>query len=207
MKKVSLILTILVLCMAMVGAACAETVQPNPVTIDFSKLDDRYVTADIKYADGKVSLELYELECFDKEAIEGLKAGDVLETDGKQITVETAAPDGETGDFYINKDTDSQLLLCLNTLTGCYEVNYPEEDDRVPFISIGTLENVELDAYTVFLDASDPEAELPTMYNGTDLLKKLQDPNEAAFDVKNIKVLFGIDNQPVLIWRYYSVAQ
>ena len=45
------------------------------------------------------------------------------------------------------------------------------------------------------------------MYNGTDLLKKLQDPNEAAFDVKNIKVLFGIDNQPVLIWRYYSVAQ
>ena len=120
MKKVSLILTILVLCMAMVSAACAETVQPNPVTIDFSKLDDRYVTADIKYADGKVSLELYELECFDKEAIEGLKAGDVLETDGKQITVETAAPDGETGDSTGFLSSPSERLKMLNwTLILC----------------------------------------------------------------------------------------
>lgn len=207
MKKVSLILTALVLCLAMAGAACAETLQPNPATLDIEKLTDRFVTADVKFADGKVTLELYETECFAKEAVEALKAGDVLVTDGEQVTVETAAPDGETGDFYINKDTENQLLLCLNVETNCYEVVHTEEDDRVPFIHVGTLEDVQINEYVVFLDWSDPEAEAPLMYNGADLIKMLEDPNEAAFDVKNVKVLFTNGNMPDLIWRYYSVAQ
>ena len=206
MKKISLIVTVIALCLGLIGAACAETVNANPATIDINRLGDRFVTADLKIVDGKVKMELFEHECFAKEAIENLKAGDVLVTEGEPVTVETAAPDGETGDFYINKDKERQVLLCLNTATGCYEVVQPE-DDRTPFIKIGELEDVELNDYLVFLDWSDPDAFAPVMHNGTELEEMLRAGDGAAFDVKNVRVLFDTNNMPFMVWRSYSVAQ
>ena len=206
MKKISLIVTVIALCLGLIGAACAETVNANPATIDINRLGDRFVTADLKIVDGKVKMELFEHECFAKEAIENLKAGDVLVTEGEPVTVETAAPDGETGDFYINKDKERQVLLCLNTATGCYEVVQPE-DDRTPFIKIGELEDVELNDYLVFLDWSDPDAFAPVMHNGTELEEMLRAGDGAAFDVKNVRVLFDTNNMPFMVWRFYSVAQ
>lgn len=205
-KKGSLIALALALCLILAGAACAETLRPNPATIDMNNLKDRFVWTDIHYKDGKAALELFEYENFPKEAVEGLKAGDVLATDGREITVETAEKDGESGDFYVNKGTENEVLLCLNTQTDCYEVNDPE-DDRIPFIKIGEIPDVEFLEYMLFLDGSASAEADPVLLNGADLLKKLQDSGDVGFDFKNVKILYGDYNQPSLIWRYYSVDQ
>ncbi len=204
-RKVSLILTVLALCLAMVGVACAATVEPNAATIDVNNLEDRFVWTDITEGNGKITFTLFEYERFPKDAIENLKAGDILVTDGDQVTVESTFKDGDSGDFYVNKDAENQVLLSLDAATGCYMAY--GDDDRIPFIKVGEIQDAEISDYTLFLDWHDPDADMPTMLTGADLKKMLQDSEDVGFDFKNTKILFDSYHYPRLIWRYYSVEQ
>ena len=79
MKKLLAISLALVLALTLAAAACAETIQPKPVTIDINHLEDRMVKTDIEYKEGNMmTLTLYENERFDADAIKAVKAGDVI---------------------------------------------------------------------------------------------------------------------------------
>ena len=79
MKKLICVMITLVLLLAAVCAASAETIQAKPVTIDINRLEGRMVKTDIDYKEGDImTLTLYESERFDAEAIRAVKVGDVI---------------------------------------------------------------------------------------------------------------------------------
>ena len=111
MKKLICVMITLVLLLAAVCAASAETIQAKPVTIDINHLEDRMVKTDIDYKEGDImTLTLYENERFDAEAIKAAKVGDVIVTDGEEITIESIETDGP--DIIFNKGTENEMLFC-----------------------------------------------------------------------------------------------
>ena len=205
-KIIIVLLTAALLSLSLAGTALGATIVPNPGKIDIQHLEDRYVTTNIEYqGGGKAKLTLLENEQFDAEAIRALQAGDVIHSDGEEITVETVAWDGP--DLRINAGTDREMLLC-DAGSGVFE--RVEEDDRVPQITVGTLD-WEILPYVVMLDWVDAETgeilENVAVRSGEDLLALLEKGDGPSFAVENVHILYDHLNQPVLVWRFYSSAQ
>ena len=206
MKKLLAISLALVLALTMTAAACAETIQPKPVTIDIDHLEDRMVKTDIEYKEGNImTLTLYENERFDAEAIKAVKAGDVIVTDGEEVAIETVDPDGP--DILFNKGKDNEMRFCDR---GNGEFEHVGDSDNVPWIKIGT-EDVEILEYYPILDAIDPKTgdmlDEYAVYRGDKLKELLQDKDAIGFDCKNTDVVYDGLNQIVLIKREFSSAQ
>ena len=206
MKKLICIMMALTLSSAVICAACAETIRPNPVTIDFNHLEDRMVKTDIDYKEGNImTLTLYENERFDAEAIKAVKAGDVIVTDGEEITIESIEADGP--DIIFNKDTENEMLFCD---AGNDKFEHVMESDYVPWIKLGSMDMEILDYYPI-LDAIDPITgdilDEYALYRGDKLKELLQNPDAVGFNCKNVDVVYDRNNQPVLMVRYFSSAQ
>lgn len=205
MKKIAAISLALILALALICTASAETVQAKPAPFDIDHLENRMVKTDIEYKEGdKMTLTLYVPEVFDAETIKAAKAGDVIVTDGEEVTIETIDTDGP--DFVFNKGTDKEMLFCDNG-SGFEHV---EESDYVPWIKIGTRDQEILEYYPI-LDQIDPKTgdvlDEYTVYRGDKLKELLQDPDAVGFNVKNTDVVYDWNNQIVLIMREYSSAQ
>ena len=111
MKKLICVMITLVLLLAAVCAASAETIQAKPATIDINRLEGRMVKTDIDYKEGDImTLTLYENERFDAAAVRAVKVGDVIVTDGDEITIESIEADGP--DIIFNKGTENEMLFC-----------------------------------------------------------------------------------------------
>ena len=205
-KKMITLLAAALLTISLAGAALAETLAPNPGKIDINHLEDRYVTTNIEYkGNGAATLTLLENEQFDGEAVKALKVGDVLQSDGEEIKVETLNWDGP--DLRINEGTDKEALLC-EAGEGLYE--RVEENDRVPQLKVGTLD-CEILPYVVMLDWVDPVTgdllENVAVRSGEELVKLLESGDGPSFAVENVHILYDHYNQPTLVWRFYSPAQ
>ena len=188
------------------GSALAETLAPNPGRIEMNDLAGRYVTTNIEYkGDGQTTLTLLENEQFSAEAVKALKAGDVIRSNGEEITVETLTWDGP--DLWVNKGTAQELILC-ETGSGVYERVL--EDDMVPQLTIGTLD-WEILPYIVVLDWVDAESgevlEDLAVRSGEELVTLLERGDGPSFAVENVHTLFDQNGQPMMIWRFYSPAQ
>ena len=206
MKKLICIMMILALSAAAICTASAETITAKPVTIDINRLEDRMVKTDIDYKEGDMmTLTLYENERFDAEAIRAVKAGDVIVTDGKEITIESIDADGP--DIIFNKGTENEMLFCD---AGNDEFEHVMESDYVPWIKLGSMDMEILEYYPI-LDAIDPVTgdllEEYALYRGDKLKELLQNPDAVGFNCKNVDVVYDRNNQPVLIKREFSSAQ
>lgn len=206
MKKLICAMITLVLLLAAVCAASAETIQPKPVTIDINRLEGRMVKTDIEYKEGDMmTLTLYENERFDAAAIRAVKAGDVIVTDGGEVTVESVEADGP--DIIFNRGTENEMLFCD---AGNDEFEHVMESDYVPWIKLGSMEMEILEYYPI-LDAIDPITgdilEEYALYRGDKLKELLQNPDAVGFNCKNVDVVYDHNNQPVLIRREFSSAQ
>ena len=199
MKKTLAVLTLLVFAITLSGAVFAETaegktIRPLPVETDINRLNDRFVTTDIKLLEGnKVTLTLYENERFAGEDINALQVGDVIVTDGEEVKVETITVDA---DVWVNKGMNTELLLCEN--------NYGEfervmENDTVPWILLGSFDT-ELNDYVLFME------EL-AVRDAAFLLEDLPNTETVGYDCKAVKILYDNYNQPYVVWRYYSPVQ
>ena len=207
MKKTLTVLTLLVFAFALACTAFAEgkTISPLPVLTDINRLTDRYVTTDIQFVEGrKVTLTLYEHERFAGEDIKALEVGDVIVTDGEEVKVETITVDA---DVWVNKGMNTELLLCENHF-GEYE--RVMENDMVPWILLGSLD-AELEDFILFLDWINPETgedlEEPVSREIASLLADLQKTDTVGYDNKAVKIIYGNNNEPMTIFRYYSPAQ
>lgn len=205
-RKIVAVLACVILTLAMAGAALAETVSPNPVKIDVLDLGGRYVTANIEYkGEGVAALTLVENEQFEAEAVRALQAGDVLLSNGEEIAVETVEWDGP--DLWINRGTEQEVLLCE---AGHDKFERVMWDDMVPQVTIGTVE-CEILPYIVMLDHVDAKSgellEKPVVRDGEELLGLLESGDGPSFAVENVHVLFDDNNQPMLVWRFYSPAR
>lgn len=205
-KKITALLVAALMTVTAAGAALAETVAPNPGRIDMQHLENRYVTTNIEYkGDGMATLTLLENEQFDAETIRAMQVGDVIRSDGEEITVESLTWDGP--DLRVNEGTDQEMLLC-DAGDGVFE--RVEEDDRVPQVTIGTME-WEILPYVVMLDGVDAMTgetlEQPAVRMGDDLIALLESGDGPSFAVENVHILYDHNNQPQLVWRSYSPAQ
>ena len=206
MKKLQVISLALVLTLALIATASAETIQPKPTTIDMDHLENRMVKTDIEYKEGNLmTLTLYENECFDAEAIKAVKTGDVIVTDGDEVTIETVVTDGP--DIIFNKGTGNEMLFCD---AGNDEFEHVMESDYVPWIKLGSMDAEILEYYPI-LDMIDPITgdilEEYALYRGDKLKELLQNPDAIGFNCKNVDVVYDRNNQPVLMKREFSSAQ
>ncbi len=205
MKKLLALTLALVLALTL-AAASAETVKAKPAPFDMDHLENRMVKTDIRYKEGNtMTLTLYVPEVFDAEAIRSVKAGDVIVTDGEEVTVDTVETDGP--DLIFNKGTEKEMLFCYR---GNGEFEHVGWSDYVPWICLGTRD-VEILEYYPILDMIDPISgdiqEEYTIYRGDRLRELLQNPDAIGFDVKNTDVVFDWLNQIVLIRREFSSSQ
>ena len=206
MKKLICVMITLVLLLATVCAASAETIQAKPVTIDINHLEGRMVKTDIDYKEGNMmTLTLYENERFDAEVIRAVKVGDVIVTDGEEVTIESVEADGP--DIIFNKGAENEMLFCD---AGTDECEHVMESDYVPWIKLGSMD-IEILEYYPILDAIDPITgdllEEFTVYRGDKLKELLQNPDAVGFNCKNVDVVYDHNNQPVLMRREFSSAQ
>ncbi len=203
-KKLLGILTALLLCVMMIGVAAAETIQPLPAKNDIAHLRDCFVTTDITYlGKGIARLTLYEDERFDGEAIRAVKAGDVIATNGEEVTVETVTWEGP--DVVFNQGKETEMLFC-DAGDGTFE-HVLDTNDEIPQVLVGTLEQEILPYITVIEGVNIETGEMLENYElktGEYLLKLLETNEGPCFDVKNVRILYDNYNQPTLIWRYYS---
>ena len=205
-KKIIAMMAAVALTIALVGTAMAATIAPNPGKISMDDLAGRYITTNIEYkGDGMVTLTLLENEQFDGEAIKALQVGDVITSNGGDITVESISWDGP--DLFINQGTADEALLS-EAGNGLYE-RYME-NDAVPQLTIGTME-WEVKPYVTMLDWVDPitgeTLEELAVRDGDGLLELLEKGDGPSFAVENVHIVYDDNAQPMLIWRFYSPAQ
>ena len=206
MKKLICIMIALALSLAVICTSSAETIRAKPVTIDINHLEGRMVKTDIDYKEGDMmTLTLYENERFDAGVIRAVKAGDVIVTDGDEITIKSIDADGP--DIIFNKGTDNEMLFCD---AGNDEFEHVMESDYVPWIRLGSMDMEILEYYPI-LDAIDPITgdllEEYALYRGDKLKELLQNPDAVGFNCKNVDVVYDRNNQPVLMKREFSSAQ
>ena len=206
MKKLIALSLALVLALALVCTASAETIQAKPVEISMDNLEDRMVRTDLEYKDGnKMLLTLYAPERFAAAAIQAVKPGDVVVTDGKEVKIETIDQGGP--DFIFNKGTENEMLFCD---AGHDEFEHVMDSDYVPWIKLGERELEQLEYYPI-IDNIDPLTgdvlEEPIIYRGDRLMELLKNPEAITFSVKNVDVVYDRNNMPVLMIRYFSSAQ
>ena len=206
MKKTFAIAAALALTLILCVTASAETINAKPVTLDISNLENQMVKTDIEYKEkGMMTLTLFVPERFDADAIKAVKAGDVIVTDGEEVTVTSVDADGP--DLIFNKGTDTEMLFCDN---GRNEYEHVMENDFVPWINIGSMDH-EILEYFPILDMIDPKTgdvlDEYAVYRGDKLEELLQDPDAVGFNCKNVDVVYDGNNQIVLIRREFSPAQ
>lgn len=205
-KKVIAMAAAAAMSVTMIGASLADTIQPLPIKTDIQHLEDHFVTTNIDYkGNGIMTLTLLENEQFSAETVKAIKAGDVIVSDGEETTVETLEWDGP--DLFINRGTEKEMLL-TDASHGVFE--RVMENDRVPKLTIGTLEQ-EIEPYMIMLDWVDPKTgevlDDIAVRSGDELKALLESNDGPSFAVENVRMLFDNGNQPCLIWRYYSPAQ
>ena len=205
MKKLIAVAAAVALAVCAVAAASAEAIKPNAPTIDINNLENRCVTTDLTLKDDKtMTMTLYEKERFDPEAIKAVKAGDTIFTDGKEVAITSVDQDGP--DYIFNKGTDTEMMFCL----GVKYYEHYMENDQVPWIELGSMDREILDYYPI-LDWVNPATgetyDEVVVYRGDKLKELLKDPAGASFSVKNVQVLYDENNEPKLIWRFYSPLQ
>ena len=132
MKKLIACLAAIVLVISLSASALAvgKTITPLYPTTDIYHLEDRFVTTNIELAEGSNSIAvftLFERERFASSAIRNAMEGDVIVTDGEEITIVSISSDGP--DFVFNRDTETEMLFC-DTGEGTFERVC--ENDRVP---------------------------------------------------------------------------
>ena len=206
MKKLFAIATVLALALILCAVASAETINAKPAAIDMNNLENRMVRTDIQYKEkGIMTLTLYAPERFDADSIKAVKPGDVIVTDGEEVAITSVDADGP--DLIFNKGTDTEMLFCD---AGMNEFEHVMENDIVPWINIGSMDQEILQYYPI-LDMIDPISgevlDEYTVYRGDKLEELLQNPEAVSFSSKNVDVVYDRNNMITMMMRFYTPWQ
>ena len=161
MKKLVAILLALILSLS-VAASLAEIVNPLSPLIDVNRLEGRFVLASVRSAgNGRIEFTLYEAERYAKADLEKLKKGDILVSDGQEVTVQTVSLVNET--CTVNAGLEDEVLLQANEF-GEYLISLDDEHvEKLQAISgayarsvipAGTYEGIDEDIVTVGIKAT-----------------------------------------------------
>lgn len=154
-----------------------------------------------------VTLELIVPEIFNRQEVQELAAGDVIFTQGREITVQTITED--SGYLVINKGeyefSEGSVWLYEST-DGNYQV---ADWHDVAWTKLSTVEVPVIDSL-LFLDHINPSSgeslSLPAVHQAPEFLKMMN--TEAleggpGFATNNVYVVFDHAGQLALIQRYY----
>ena len=211
MKKLIAVAAALMLALGLCCTAFAEgtTIRAMPATINMENLTDRFVTTDIAYkGDGRAELTLYEIERFEGTDLKAARPGDMIESEGETIAIESVEWDGP--DLYFNRGTDQEMLFCSYE-DVIFERVIREENDRNTMVKIGTMET-EIMPYMTMLDWIDAGTgevleDMPALRDGEELVKLLEQNADPGFASLNVRILYDNMNKPNLIWRYDITAE
>ena len=208
MKKLTAILCALLLaCLTVTALADTAVVKPNtPETLKalvggktfFARITGLKSTGEDEDTKFKISITVCERDLFEAEAIENLKAGDILYFgNGTATMVDEVIPD-EYG-FIVKGKTDDDYSF-NRTEEGKYIVT---TDTDYPFWTDVFTVTVPLEKDIRFLDWSDPEnLEEPVKLGFEELLDHLL--NQTDFDPYNTKVTFDENGKLVEFLYTYS---
>ena len=131
---------------------------------------------------------LCEQETFAQEKIEALREGDTIVVSGYPYTVISIT--GEPGQFVVNRQTEgTDTLVFTQRDDGLYTVT---NEMNQPFWRSPVFIECAVSPSAVFLDWSDPEAEIPVTCTMDDLMDKLIS-SEILLTENNTEITFDED--------------
>ena len=201
-KRITLLLSALLLTAA---AASADVIKPMPSAVDPWSVAGQAVYVrlqDIDWRAETVTVALCDVETFDREAIQAMKVGDVIVSEGREIEVRAIWEDAPV--IIVNED-DEALALWEND-DGDYESAYGYTDMRV-WTVVGER-TFELSDDLVFLDGINPSTgEMLTLPTANTLrkLRRIMEGEEydPGFSVQNAYMVFDDEQEAVVLARFY----
>ena len=202
-KRIGIAVLVIVLMLAGSVLAEGKVVRPKAPLTDITRLDNHYVLTDIHYeGNRKATLTLYEEERFSAEEMDALKAGDIILTEGKEVLVNSVMPDDE-GYIFVNVGTDDERFFYKN---GHGEYLQSGENDVTPLITLGTMQ-MTIEDNQIVLDTTNVDLGHPVLLTGADMIREMESGSGIGFESKNVYVLYGGDNYPWIVMRFYTPWQ
>ncbi len=201
MKK--FILCLLILLVA-VSSAAADTITGMAVDIDPDHLVSRAVYARlISYDADKdtVKMEIITPEVFRADEIQSLSVGDSIFTDGKEVLITSISE--EDGYIILNRENEESPDKSV-WLYESLDFNYHRADVNDDFwLTVATID-VPLPDSIVYVDASNPTAELPAVYGKEELISAVCAENGSELSRDNAIAFFNASGDLVILKRRYT---
>lgn len=200
MKK--FILCLLVFLIA-VPTATANTITGMAVDIDPNHLVSRAVYARLVSYDadkGTVRMEIITPEVFRADEIQSLSVGDSIFTDGKEVLITSISEyDGYIVLNRENGESPDNSVWLYESL----DFNYHRADVNDDFwLTVATID-VPLPDSIVYVDASNPTAELPAVYGKEELVSAVCAKDGSETSLNNAMVFFNAAGDLVIVKRLY----
>lgn len=211
MKKTVSVLVLLLLMALFADGACAKTVTPMQPSRDMDHLACQCVVAVLEDADcdaRMLTFSLYEPEVYAEGDILDLAPGDVLITEGREISIVSVEPEFDC--LRINLESDDwhegTPVLARNDNGNFWIVSYAT---MFGMTKIGELTFTVPDNL-LFLDGIEPEhggeLELPTVHTDKEWLATIaweEKEGGAGFSARNVHMVFDADGNPAMVHRFY----
>ncbi len=204
MKKLIALLVLLALA---VSAASAETITAmatEPGMDEFVKYASFARVHDYDNDTHMIELELIIPETFAAGDIEGLKAGDAIYTDGKEVVIESI--DQENGYIILNKgdyEFSEGSVWLETTLDGNYR---PTVYGDWTWMENARIEVPVSDRF-LFLDMIDPASgemlEKPTVHNLAEFVAMQFKPEDPGFKAHNVWAVLDENGELAVVYRFY----
>ena len=147
-----------------------------------------------------VSVTILVPERYDPEEIKALRVGDAIYTQGREMNIRTISE--VDGYIVLNEVAEDEVYLFESV-----DLNYWIMDVNDNTWTELAEETVPVADGFLFLDEIDPatgEGLLnPTVHNKAEFLKKMNNPDDPGFDIRNVKAVFDENGNLALIRRFY----
>ena len=212
-KRIALMIAALML----ISVAGAETASPDPqggghivATALAAEVNPDALTlvafdAKITACDGNTAtITILVPERYDPEEIKGLRVGDGIYTEGREVEIR----DITEADGYIvfNKDTEDEVYLFE---AGDFSYWIADDNDN-RWLELATI-TVPVAEKCVFLDGINPKTGEtllhPTVYSIAGFLELMKSVDDPGFDIRNVEAVIDEDGKLAVIRRFYVPRQ
>ncbi len=178
----------------------------NPEKLALSAVNAR-ITAYLP-DENSLMVELIVPERYDRDEVLNLDVGDVICTQGKEITVQSISQD-ESGYLVINKgdyEFSEDSVWLYESMDGSYQI----ADWHDNTWTVLAKRNVPVEDTLMFLDGIDPSSgetlPMPTVHSSKEFITMLEKESAGdgpGFASNNVYVAFNESGQLALIYRFY----
>ena len=211
MKK---LIALMIAALMLISAAGAETVSPDPqggghnvatalaAEVNPVALASVAFDAKITACDGNTAtMTILVPERYDPEEIRGLRVGDGIYTEGREVEIRDITE--ANGYIVFNKDAEDEVFL-FEASDFSYWI---ADDNDNRWIELATV-TVPVAEKCVFLDGINPETGEallhPTVYSMAGFLELMKSVDDPGFDIRNVEVVMDEDGRLAVIRRFYA---